>query len=317
MNLKNVKNGYKFRKLKNKELGDFIEYAFESTRDKAEKEIGISFKFLKRMCQLNRILLGIPWKFIARNSEHIVVIKEKTICAGFTVINDKKKKEYMLGNIFTRSEFQGQGIGNLLMEYIVENYGRTKLILDVETNNEAALHLYKKFGFSKKSSVQEFLFSSPLRTRSFPSGFYARKAKKEDLKNLNRLMDEIPDIGDILKRYKKSFNKTEKKRFRIRNEIPAVLLNEREEIIGIGRAMWTKAINNYVQIIATAIIPEVKSVYPSFISFLTELAAEYDISRGAWQKNEKTEVFFEEMEPYLGDPHRIGWIMERRPVLTN
>jgi hypothetical protein len=203
------------------------------------------------------------------------------------------------------------------MEYIVERYGRTKLILDVDTNNEAALHLYKKFGFSEKSSIQEFLFNSPLKTRSFPSGFYARRAREEDLNNLNRLMDEIPDMGDLPKRYKKSFNKTKKRRFRMRNQIPAVLLNEKGEIIGIGRAMWTKVIPNFVQIIATAILPEAKSAYPSFISFLTELVAENNISRGSWEKTEKTEVFFEEMKPYIGEPYRIGWIMERVPVLSN
>ncbi|MHA2248174.1 MAG: GNAT family N-acetyltransferase [Candidatus Hodarchaeales archaeon] len=317
MNFKNVKNDYQFRRLKNKELEDFIEYAFESTRDRAEKKIGISFKFLKRMCQLNRLLLGIPWKFIARNSDHIVVVKEETICAGFTAIHDKKKDEYKIGNFFTRTQFQGQGIGNLLMEYIVEEYGRTKLILDVDTNNEAALHLYKKFGFSEKSSIQEFLFSSPLKTRSFPSDFYARKARKEDLNNLNRIMNEIPDMEDLPKRYKKSFNKTKEKRFRMRNQIPAVLLNEKSEILGIGEAMWTKVIPNFVQIIATAILPEAKLAYPSFISFLTELAAEYNISRGAWEKTEKTKIFFEEMKPYIGEPYRIGWIMERVPISLN
>ncbi|MFW9778163.1 MAG: GNAT family N-acetyltransferase [Candidatus Heimdallarchaeota archaeon] len=317
MNRKIVKNNYKFRKLKNKELGDFIEYAFESTRDRAEKGLGVSFKFLKRMCQLNRFLLGIPWKLIARNSDHIVVIKEETICAGFTVIHDKKKNEYTLGNLFTRPKFQGQGIGNLVMEYIVERYGRMKLILDVETNNEAALHLYRKFGFSAKSSIQEFLFDAPLKTRSFPSGFYARKARKEDLNNLDRLTAEIADMGDIIKRYKKSFNKTKERRFRLRNEIPAVLLNENGEILGIGRAMWTKFIRNFVQIIATAVLPEAKLAYPGFISFLTGLVAEKNIFRGAWERTEKTEVFFEEMKPYIGKPFRISWVMERVPVSSN
>ncbi|MFX1548638.1 MAG: GNAT family N-acetyltransferase [Promethearchaeota archaeon] len=317
MNLKNVKTGYQFRKLKNKELRDFIDYAFESTRNRAEKEMGVSFKFLKRMCQVNRLLLGIPWKLIARDSDHIVVVKERRICAGFSAMYDKKKNEYTIGNFFTRPEFQGQGIGNLLMEYIVERYGKTKLILYVETNNEVALHLYKKFDFFEKSSMQEFHFTCPLRTRSFPSGFYARQARKEDLKNLHRLMDEIPDMDDMLKRYKKSFNKTKERKFRMRNQIPAVLKNENGEIIGIGRAMWTKVIPNFVQIIATAVLPEAKLAYPSFISFLTEMAAEYDISRGAWEKTEKTEVFFEEMKPHLGEPFLISWILERVPGLSN
>ncbi|UCG02725.1 MAG: GNAT family N-acetyltransferase [Candidatus Heimdallarchaeota archaeon] len=317
MNHKNVKTGYQFRKLKNKELWDFIAYAFESTRDRAEKKMGVSFKFLKRMCQVNRLLLGIPWKLIARDSSHIVVVKDRRICAGFSAMYDKKKNEYTIGNFFTRPEFQGQGIGNLLMEYIVERYGKTKLILYVETNNEVALHLYKKFGFSEKSSMQEFHFTSPFKTRPFPPGFHARQARKEDLKNLHRLIDKIPDIDEILKHYKKSFNKTKERRFRMRNQIPAVLVNDNGEILGIGRAMWTKAIANFVQIIATAVLPEAKFAYPSFISFLTEMATEYDISRGAWEKTEKTEVFLEEMKPYLGEPFRISWIMERVPGLLN
>lgn len=43
---------------------------------------------------------------------------------------------------------------------------------------------------------------------------------------------------------------------------------------------------------------------------------QHNISKGSWEKTEKTEVFFGEMAHYIGEPYRIGWTMERVPILS-
>ena len=67
------KSQYLFRSIKEKERMAFYEYAFESTRDFSEKEKGFNFFFLKRFCQLNRLVLGLPFKILTRNVKDIVV----------------------------------------------------------------------------------------------------------------------------------------------------------------------------------------------------------------------------------------------------
>jgi GNAT superfamily N-acetyltransferase len=306
----NDKSQYLFRTIKENERMAFYEYAFESTREFAEKEKGVNFAFLKRFCLFNRLMLGLPFKILTRNVKDIVVtFGGKEITAGFTIFHDKKKDEYHMGNFFTRPEYQGRGIGNLVLRKVIDDYGDKKISLVVDERNEVALHLYRKFGFKEKSSVQEFTFDVPLDTKDFPAGYSARIAMKEDLTKLDRLMEEIPDMENLSKQFKKSLNKTEKKKFRVQNYLPAVLIRD-GEIMGISDAYWTKMTPDSAHIIANAVLLEAKESYPSFISFLTREAEKYGIKRAEWEKTEKSEAFFDEMKPFLPKSIRTGCKME-------
>ncbi|MFW9996787.1 MAG: GNAT family N-acetyltransferase [Candidatus Odinarchaeota archaeon] len=306
----NGESQYLFRSIKEKERMTFYEHAFDSTREFAEKEKGVNFAFMKRFCQFNRLMLGLPFKILARNVKDIVLTFDgKEIIAGFTIFYDKKKDEYNMGNFFTRPEYQGRGIGNLVLRKVIDDYGDKKISLVVDERNEVALHLYRKFGFQEKSSVHEFAFNIPLNTRDFPAGYSARIAVKEDLTKLDRLMKEIPDMENLAKQFKKSLNKTEKKKFRVQNFLAGVLIRD-GEIVGIGDAYWTKMTPETADIMVNAVLPDAKEAYPSFISFLTREAGKHGIKRAEWGKTEKTEVFFEEMKPFLPGPIRTGYKME-------
>ena len=50
-------------------------------------------------------------------------------------------------NVCIDSSYQGKGIGTLLMSYGVKEYGAQTMHLDVIASNEAAIKLYKRFGF--------------------------------------------------------------------------------------------------------------------------------------------------------------------------
>lgn len=50
-------------------------------------------------------------------------------------------------DIYIKSEYRGRGIGKIFFDYIQEKYPNSVFRLEVEAENEAALHLYKKCGF--------------------------------------------------------------------------------------------------------------------------------------------------------------------------
>ncbi len=300
----------KYRQIKEKERMTFYDYAFESTRDFSENVIGINFDALRKMCKINSALLGIPFKLLARNMIDYFVEFQGEIVAGYTHIYDKKKDEYELGNLFTRPEFQGRSIGNAVMNRVISESNNKKISLSVNNMNEAAIHLYKKYGFKEDYSIKEYFQKIPLELETNPKGFEIRLATKADLSRLDRIKKELPDMKDIAKHYKKTIGKTEKKKLRLENHLPAIIEKD-GEILGIGRAFWSKGAPETAQIAAIAVLPEAKEVYPYFISFLTKEAEKYGLKKFSWTKNRKTEIFAEFLEPHLGEPARIGYFMSR------
>ena len=302
-------NALKFREIKEKERMSFYTYAMESTRDYADS-LGISFEFLQKFCKINRILLGLLGKILMRQMNDYIVEIDEEIAAGFSIFYLKKEDEYILANVFTRSKYQGKGLGNALMQKIIQLYGNTRIKLGVDETNEVAIHLYKKYGFKVDSTEEEYLGTLPLETIDLPENYNVRLAVKEDLDNIQRLMKEIPNIEDIQKKYKKSFNKADEKKFRLQNHLPAVL-EKNNEIVGIGKATWTKGTRDTAQIIADTFLPETVDAYPCFISFLTEQAVKYNPSKYIWIASKKNEVFREKMKIFVGNPLRTGFKMIR------
>ncbi len=297
-----------FRKIREKERMLFYNYAFESTKDRANT-IGISFEFLEKFCKINNILLGLPGKLLMRNVIDYVTEVEGEIAAGFTIIYDKKKNKYSLGNVFTRPKFQGRGLGNIVMQYVISLYGNKTIDLGVDRINTIAIHLYEKYGFKEESLENEYLGELPFPKINPPEGYTTRLAEKSDLNNLHKLK-ELPDMQNIDKNYSKTFNKTKKKKLRITNQFPGILLKE-DQVVGIGRALWNRGVPDTAQIIASAVLPEAAEAYASFISFLANKSHEYGLKKYIWNQNKNTKHFSTIMEPILGEPFRSGLIMKR------
>ena len=61
-----------------------------------------------------------------------------------------------------RDEYQGQGVGSALMQAAVEMADRwlniLRLELDVYTDNEPAVRLYKKFGFEIEGTLKKYAY---------------------------------------------------------------------------------------------------------------------------------------------------------------
>ena len=302
----------KYRKIRERERMQFYDYAFESTREYSENVIGIDFAMLQKMCKINSVLLGIPFKLLARNMKDIFVELDEVIVAGYSIIYDKKDDSYMLGNLFTRPEFQGRGVGNAVMQKILDEYETKTIKLSVNSFNEAALHLYRKYGFEEEYTTEEYFQAIPLEVKSNSKDIIIRLATKEDLDKLDRIMEELEDMKDLDKSYGKMLGKTEEKKLRLENHLPAII-EKNGEILGIGRASWTKGAPETAQIAAVAILPEAEEVYPEFISFLSNEAKKFGLKKFSWTKSKKTERFSEYLMPYLGEPARIGYKMSRKP----
>jgi ribosomal protein S18 acetylase RimI-like enzyme len=73
----------------------------------------------------------------------IIVIDNKSV--GYAHI-DKENDKYWFG-ICIIKEYQGIGLGTMLIKYILNKSPNDKLSLTVDRNNFDAIKLYKKFGF--------------------------------------------------------------------------------------------------------------------------------------------------------------------------
>ncbi len=66
---------------------------------------------------------------------------------GFICILDLDT-ELEIIDVFVLPEFQGNGYGDKLLKYILDNYKDRNYFLEVNVNNEKAINLYKKNGFN-------------------------------------------------------------------------------------------------------------------------------------------------------------------------
>ena len=66
---------------------------------------------------------------------------------GFICILDLDT-ELEIIDVFVMPEYQGNGYGDKLLKYILDNYKNRNYFLEVNVNNEKAINLYKKNGFN-------------------------------------------------------------------------------------------------------------------------------------------------------------------------
>ena len=85
--------------------------------------------------------------FVARDGKEIVGT------GNYTSLSKKRMAHRGELGISVRKSYWNQGVGTMLMEHILdfaENVARAEIVsLEVRSDNEAAIHLYRKFGFEK------------------------------------------------------------------------------------------------------------------------------------------------------------------------
>ena len=80
------------------------------------------------------------------SNETIYIYKENNINKGFIHIQNGLDIIDLL-NIIVKPEFQNQGIGSILLKYIIDNKQDKKIMLEVRSKNINAIKLYQKYDF--------------------------------------------------------------------------------------------------------------------------------------------------------------------------
>lgn len=79
-------------------------------------------------------------------NETIYIYKENNINKGFIHIQNGIDIIDLL-NLIVKPEFQNQGIGSILLKYIIDNKEDKKIMLEVRSKNINAIKLYQKYDF--------------------------------------------------------------------------------------------------------------------------------------------------------------------------
>ena len=79
-------------------------------------------------------------------NETIYIYKENNNIKGF--IHTQNGLDIIdLLNIIVKPEYQNQGIGSILLKYIIDNKQSKKIMLEVRSKNINAIKLYQKYDF--------------------------------------------------------------------------------------------------------------------------------------------------------------------------
>ena len=79
-------------------------------------------------------------------NETIYIYKENNNVKGF--IHTQNGLDIIdLLNIIVKPEYQNQGIGSVLLKYLIDNKQDKKIMLEVRTRNINAIKLYQKYDF--------------------------------------------------------------------------------------------------------------------------------------------------------------------------
>lgn len=81
------------------------------------------------------------------------VVEDSCGIQGYAMIAKSFSTEFgkpciWIEDLYIKDEYRGLGLGNMLMEFITEKYTDCIFRLEVEEENERAIKLYKKCGFT-------------------------------------------------------------------------------------------------------------------------------------------------------------------------
>jgi len=99
------------------------------------------------------------FKKLESNAEFITHYKNSEL-AGFVAYycNDPNKNSAFITLVLISDNYRGTGLASSLIQYVVlfcASKGFKQCCLEVLKNNEAAINLYKKLGFSIKNELDE------------------------------------------------------------------------------------------------------------------------------------------------------------------
>lgn len=147
-------------------LADLIELVFAPTMDEGGRAAIREMRYLSRLGagltllgQLNEMMLGIKMGYVWVEDGKLignVSIYPATLPGG-------DHHTWIIANVGVHPHYQGRGIARRLMEVslaMLRERGARAAILQVDYNNEVAIHLYKRLGFFKERAFGQWHRSS-------------------------------------------------------------------------------------------------------------------------------------------------------------
>ena len=80
------------------------------------------------------------------NKKYIILVNENVDVNAFLLVYDNIDN-YEIEVIVVDPNDRGKGIANSLLNYLLNNYNKKDIMLEVAVNNESAINLYKKNNF--------------------------------------------------------------------------------------------------------------------------------------------------------------------------
>ena len=85
---------------------------------------------------------------VKKDYTHIYVYEEDNNVLGFIHIENHFEITDVI-NIAVDKNYQGRGIGKILLQYVIDNTEADKIMLEVKENNIPAIKLYEALGFKQ------------------------------------------------------------------------------------------------------------------------------------------------------------------------
>jgi len=85
---------------------------------------------------------------VKKDYTHIYVYEEDNNVLGFIHIENHFEITDVI-NIAVDKNYQGRGIGKILLQYVIDNTEADKIMLEVKENNKPAIKLYEALGFKQ------------------------------------------------------------------------------------------------------------------------------------------------------------------------
>ena len=85
---------------------------------------------------------------VKKDYTHIYVYEEDNNVLGFIHIENHFEITDVI-NIAVDKNYQGRGIGKILLQYVIDNTEAEKIMLEVKENNVPAIKLYEALGFKQ------------------------------------------------------------------------------------------------------------------------------------------------------------------------
>lgn len=127
---------------------------FEDAFTNTFKELNVAWlkKYFFVVEPIDEKMLGNPRKFIIEKGGHIFFAKVGDELTGTFALIKCADDEFELSKMAVSEEHQGKKIGNKMLEFCLDKARELrarKVILFSNTKLEAAIHLYRKYGFTE------------------------------------------------------------------------------------------------------------------------------------------------------------------------